>query len=50
VGDVVVAVGERPVLTHDEARRALGEAVLDRALRLTVRRADRLVTLSLLPP
>ena len=50
VGDVLVQVDGRAVLTRDDARQALGEVVVDRGLRLTVRRAERLVTLSLSAP
>lgn len=43
VGDVILQVDEQPVVTRDAAREALGGALLDRPLRLTVRRGgDRL--------
>ena len=48
VGDVLLSVDERAVLTRDAAREALAEASAGEPLRLTVRRgADRLsLTLS----
>ena len=43
VGDVLLQVGERAVLTRDAAREALAEVGPDRPVRLTVRRGqDRL--------
>jgi serine protease Do len=50
VGDVLVQVGERPVLTRDAAREALADVPLDRPLRLTVRRGDERVSLALPAP
>ncbi len=50
VGDVLVQVGERPVLTRDAAREALAEAPLDQPLRLTVRRGERRLSLALPVP
>jgi len=50
VGDVLVQVGERPVLTRDAARDALAEAPLDRPLWLTVRRGERRLSLALPAP
>jgi serine protease Do len=43
VGDVILQVGEHPVITRDAARHALADAAIDRPLRLTVRRGERLV-------
>jgi S1-C subfamily serine protease len=43
VGDVLLEVGDRAVLTRDTARDALADAALDQPLRLMVRReAERL--------
>jgi serine protease Do len=50
VGDVLVQVGERPVLTRDAAREALADVPLDRPLRLTVRRGEERVSLALPAP
>ncbi|MGH7312619.1 MAG: PDZ domain-containing protein, partial [Candidatus Rokuibacteriota bacterium] len=50
VGDVLVQVEERPVLTRDAAREALAEASLDRPLRLTVRRGEGRLSLALPVP
>ena len=49
VGDVIVAVGERPVVTGDAAREALAEREPDRPLPLTVRRGERQLFLTLSP-
>jgi S1-C subfamily serine protease len=49
IGDVIVQVNESPVLSREAARAALAEVPLDRALRLMVRRADGVVSLSLAP-
>jgi S1-C subfamily serine protease len=49
VGDVIVAVGERAVVTGDAAREALAEREPDRPLALTVRRGERQLALTLLP-
>jgi S1-C subfamily serine protease len=38
IGDVLLQVGDRAVLTRDTARDALADVVLDQPLRLTVRR------------
>jgi serine protease Do len=48
-GDVIVAVGERPVADGETARHALAERETDRPLSLTVRRADRQLSLTLSP-
>jgi serine protease Do len=44
VGDVILQVGEQAVVSRDAARQALAEAEVDRPLRLTVRRGERLVS------
>ena len=49
IGDVIVAVGERTVADGDAARHALAERETDRPLPLTVRRADRQLSLTLSP-
>jgi serine protease Do len=50
VGDVILQVNERAVVTRDAAREALSEVAPDRPLRLTVRREDRHVGLTLTSP
>jgi serine protease Do len=50
VGDILVQVGEQPVLTRDAARQALAEMPLDRPLQLTVRRGDSRLKLALPVP
>jgi serine protease Do len=50
VGDVLLQVGERAVLTRDSAREALAEAPLDQPLRLTVRRGEQRLVLTLPSP
>jgi S1-C subfamily serine protease len=50
VGDVILQVGERSVITREAARAALAEASLDRPLRITVRRGADLVSLTLSVP
>jgi len=49
VGDVLVAVGERSIVTADAAREALADREPDRPLPLTVRRGDRRLSLTLSP-
>ena len=49
VGDVIVAIGERPVATGDAARETLAEREPDRPLPLTIRRGDRRLSLTLSP-
>ncbi|HEV8396103.1 MAG TPA: PDZ domain-containing protein [Vicinamibacterales bacterium] len=49
-GDVVVQVGDHPVLGREAAREALAEVLVERALRLTVRRGERLVPLEVPAP
>jgi len=50
VGDVVLQVNDRPVLTRDVAREALGEAALDQPLHVTVRRGERRISVTLAAP
>lgn len=50
VGDVIVQVGDRAVVTGDAAREALAEREPDRPLPLTVRRGDRQLSLTVSPP
>jgi S1-C subfamily serine protease len=50
VGDVLLQVGERAVLTREVARDALADAPLDQPLRLTVRRGERRISLTLSVP
>jgi serine protease Do len=50
VGDVILQVNDRAVVTRDAALEALSEAALDRPLRLTVRRADEHVGVTIPPP
>jgi serine protease Do len=47
VGDVILQVGDHAVISREAARTALSEVSLDEPLRLTVRRADALVPLTL---
>ena len=49
VGDVIVAVGDRPVVTGDAAREALSERDPTHQLALTVRRNDQRISLTLSP-
>jgi serine protease Do len=49
VGDVIVAVGERPVTTGDAAREALSERDPTHQLALTIRRNDQRLSLTLSP-
>jgi serine protease Do len=50
VGDVIVQVGERAVVSGEAAREALAEGGADRPLTLTVRRGDRRLALVLKTP
>lgn len=50
VGDVLVRIGGREVLTWQAAREALAEASLERPLELVVRREGRHLSLRLEPP
>ena len=50
VGDVILQVDDHAVLTRDGAREALGEVPVERPLRLTVRRGDGHVPLTLAAP
>lgn len=47
VGDVLLQVNEQAVVSRDAAREALAEAGTERPLRLTVRRGDQHVSLTL---
>jgi serine protease Do len=49
VGDVIVAVGDRQVVTGDAAREALADREPDRPLPLTIRRGERSLSLTLAP-
>jgi serine protease Do len=49
-GDVIVQVGDQPVVGRDAAREALAEVLAERPLHLTVRRGERLVSLDVGPP
>jgi len=50
VGDVILQVNDQAVLTRDAVRDALSDVPADRPLRLTVRRDDRHVALTLAAP
>jgi serine protease Do len=50
VGDVILQVNDRAVVSRDAAREALGEAGAERVLALVVRRGDRQVSLRLDAP
>jgi len=50
VGDVILQVNDRAVVSRDAAREALAEIPTDRPLRLTVRRDEEHVTLMLKRP
>lgn len=50
VGDVVLQVNDQAVLTRDAAREALGVVATDQPLRLTVRRGEERMGLTLGPP
>ncbi|MBI2158384.1 MAG: PDZ domain-containing protein [Candidatus Rokubacteria bacterium] len=50
VGDVIVQVNEQAVVTRDAAREALADAGAERPLRLTVRRGDRRLSVTLAAP
>jgi S1-C subfamily serine protease len=49
-GDVLLEVGERAVVSREAAREALADAPLDRPLRLTIRRGEQRLSLTLPPP
>lgn len=49
VGDVILQIGDRAVVSRDAAREALGDVVLDGPLRLTVRRGAEHVSLEMSP-
>ena len=50
VGDVILQVGERVVLTRDEVREALADAGLEVPLRLTLGRGANRLSVTLRPP
>ena len=50
VGDVIVQVNDQGVLTRDATREALADASSERPLRLTVRRGEHRLTLTLTVP
>lgn len=50
VADVILQVDDHAVLTRDSAHEALGEVPIERPLRLTVRRGDGHVPLTLAAP
>ena len=50
VGDVILQINERAVLTRDATREALSDVPLERPLRLTVRRGEERIPLTLPPP
>jgi S1-C subfamily serine protease len=50
VGDVILQINDRAVLTRDAARETLGDLDLDRPLQLTVRRGGEHVSLTLPAP
>jgi serine protease Do len=47
VGDVILQVNDEPVVTRDAARDALADTAIDRPLRLTVRRGETRLSLTL---
>ncbi len=49
-GDVLVAIGSRAVVSREAAREALADASMDGPLRLTVRRGERQLTLTVPAP
>lgn len=50
VGDVIVQVNDHAVLTREATREALSDVPLERPLRLTVRRGEERIPLTLPPP
>jgi serine protease Do len=50
VGDIILQVGERMVLTRDEVREALADATLEAPLRLTLGRGANRLPVTLRPP
>jgi serine protease Do len=49
-GDVIVQVGDQPVVTREAAREALADTSAERPLALTVRRGDQRVSLTIPAP
>jgi S1-C subfamily serine protease len=50
VGDVILQINDRGVVTRDAAREALGDAGLEQPLQLTVRRGREALSLTLSAP
>ena len=50
VGDVILQVNDQPVLTRDAARDALADVPVDGPLRLTLRRGESRVSVTLPSP
>ena len=50
VGDVILQIGDRPIVTRDAAREALAEASSERPLRLIVRRDRETLAVTIPPP
>ena len=50
VGDVILQVEDQPVLTQDAARDALADVAVDRPVRLTVRRGESRLSVTLPSP
>jgi S1-C subfamily serine protease len=50
IGDVILQIGDRPVITRDAVREALAEQALDRPLALTIRRGEGRLPLTLPVP
>jgi serine protease Do len=50
IGDVLLQIGDVPVVSREAARRALADVSLERDLRLTVRRGEERVSLQLPAP
>jgi len=50
VGDVIVQIADRDILTRDGAREVLADMALDRPLSIAVRRGEARVAVTLAPP
>ncbi len=50
IGDVILQIGDRPVITRDAVREALAEQALDRPLAITIRRGEVRLSLTLPVP